>query len=655
MSKIRANMKDSKLEKQDLLQAVIITNDFNTNLHPTQYVYPSILTPVANIPLFDYILQALIYSGVQEIFLHCSSHIPMITDYISTMKNEKIPIGLIFSDGCRSLGDALRDIDAKGCIRGDFILVRGDAFINANLVNLMNKHKLKREKDKGSIMTLALRNVGSAKNSILSDEKCLFVADKITDKILYYSKSVREEKKIKFDIEWFLNHEQTSINNSFIDSHVYMCSSSLLPLFTDNFDYQTIEDFIKGVLMNEEFLNSRIYWQSLNNDEYALPITSWSAYHTLNRDILERQTYPLTPDILCPLNGFTFTSRSVYKHQKATLAKGCILQKDAILGSNTVLGKNTIVDRSVIGSDCTIGDDVVLENSYILDNVVINNNCVIKNSVLYPNSVINSSVKMENSIIMSDVKVPAESTYSSNIVELQQKQLVVKNIVNDAPYLSDKILYSKINVNNDQDYDSSVESTSFYSDSEGNSRNESPIPDDTHMFLSEVIDSLLRGFQDKLNCENLILEINSSRYAYNVGIREVTYNVVKSILLLPLQYLNDSKLTIDDAAYQKVLVKMINYFNPILLNYIKSNDAQEECLKAIEDVSDSSQQLLNFSKHLLHLFYQKDFLSEENILKWYNRKPEDDDEIYNTRLRECLKPFITWLNEAEEGSSSDDD
>lgn len=67
----------------------------------------------------------------------------------------------------------------------------------------------------------------------------------------------------------------------------------------------------------------------------------------------------------------------------------------------------------------------------------------------------------------------------------------------------------------------------------------SPVPDDTNsmcfnlshttqltikpisVFLTEVIDSLKRGFEDKLQCDNLILEINSSRYAYNVTVREV--------------------------------------------------------------------------------------------------------------------------------------
>lgn len=41
------------------------------------------------------------------------------------------------------------------------------------------------------------------------------------------------------------------------------------------------------------------------------------------------------------------------------------------------------------------------------------------------------------------------------------------------------------------------------------------------VFYTEVIDSLMRGFDEKLSCDNLILEINSSRYAYNVTVKEV--------------------------------------------------------------------------------------------------------------------------------------
>lgn len=55
------------------------------------------------------------------------------------------------------------------------------------------------------------------------------------------------------------------------------------------------------------------------------------------------------------------------------------------------------------------------------------------------------------------------------------------------------------------------------------------------MFFTEVIDSLARGFEDKLLCDNLILEVNSSRYAYNVTLEEVSfYAYFTEIMLLKL-------------------------------------------------------------------------------------------------------------------------
>lgn len=239
MSKSKGNMGDVKLGKQEVLQAVVLGSDFTTNLTPMQDFFPTILTPVANVHLFDYLIETLIRYGVQEVFIYCSDHIDAIKNYVSSKNTENIiTISLIISDGCRSIGDALRDIDTKGWIRGDFILIRGDAFINANLTNLMAKHRGRRERDKGAAMTLIFRDIGSTNKSILDKDTCLLVANKQSKKMLFYKKLKTNEKKIDFELEWFLDHDQVEINSGFIDTHVYICSPSVLPLFTDNFDFQ---------------------------------------------------------------------------------------------------------------------------------------------------------------------------------------------------------------------------------------------------------------------------------------------------------------------------------------------------------------------------------------------------------------------------------
>lgn len=52
-------------------------------------------------------------------------------------------VHVIGSEGVRCLGDALRDIDAKGLLRGHFILMGCDTVTNANLGTILEQHRYK--------------------------------------------------------------------------------------------------------------------------------------------------------------------------------------------------------------------------------------------------------------------------------------------------------------------------------------------------------------------------------------------------------------------------------------------------------------------------------------------------------------------------------
>lgn len=95
------------------------------------------------------------------------------------------------------------------------------------------------------------------------------------------------------------------------------------------------------------------------------------------------------------------------------------------------------------------------------------------------------------------------------------------------------------------------------------------------VFLTEVIDSLERGFKEKTNPDFLILEINSSRYAYNMTLSEVNFYVVKALLnLYPIKEADGNVLT----AFNQIFAQL----NGVLKNYIRGEQAMSDCLKAIE-------------------------------------------------------------------------
>ncbi|KAK2575862.1 hypothetical protein KPH14_007234 [Odynerus spinipes] len=604
---------DSELRKKDVSHAVVLADDFTTALTPMQDALPSILLPILNVPLFDYLIETLKRSRIQELFLYCSSYIDTLKKYVESRKCKDLTINLIISDGCRSLGDALRDIDTKGLIRGYFILIRGDAFLNVNLQSALTIHCAKAKKDKGAAMTMLLRNVGCTNDSFIKEETSLVVASKANNKVLFYKKLKSNEKKIKLELNWFLDHSEIDISTNFIDTHVYLCSPAVLPLFADNFDFQTMEDFIKGVLMNEEILNARIYRQQLDNDNYCLPVTSWKAYYTLNRDLLHRRGYPLAPGIFGPLKNFVSISRSSYKHKSVTLAKGQM---------------------------------VVIKNSIIYSNVTIEDDCKITDSIIFSNCHIEKGVELDGCIVSPGTNVTAQKQYLDSLLDMKNENLIVRRMsdVDD----NESLLFFKNNETIEHENYTTDESSSDES-----LRQNSPIPDDTDMFLTEVMDSLLRGFQDKLNCENLILEINSSRYAYNIFMREVTYNVVKAILSLSTHYLFEGEDRLSYQNYTKNLKIMISYFQPIILNYITSPAAQQDCLRAIEEVAGTTPELLSFLPYLLHLFYDRDILFEDVILEWYESINEED-EIHNKKIKTAVQPFIKWLHEANVASSESD-
>ena len=55
------------------------------------------------------------------------------------------------------------------------------------------------------------------------------------------------------------------------------------------------------------------------------------------------------------------------------------------------------------------------------------------------------------------------------------------------------------------------------------------------VFFKEVLDSLQRSYEEKVQPENLVMEINGSRSAYNVFADDVIKLVLEGLLSLPQQ------------------------------------------------------------------------------------------------------------------------
>jgi len=197
--------------------------------------------------------------------------------------------------------------------------------------------------------------------------------------------------------------------------------------------------------------------------------------------------------------------------------------------------------------------------------------------------------------------------------------------------------------------DSEDDSEDGESEAEDERGTGSPLLDDVRLFYKEVLDSLVRGYAEKISPENLILEVNSSKFAYNVTVQELNYNLVKAILSVPEQGL-DSPLP--PLTYVSHLAAVFSTFKPVLTNYIRSEEAELSCLRAMEQFSYRHQGLAAGYTRTLMTLYQTDILSDDGIVAWYHDTSQRSPEAAQVRAR--VAKLVKWMEQSDEEGGGDE-
>ncbi|XP_038069205.1 translation initiation factor eIF-2B subunit epsilon-like isoform X2 [Patiria miniata] len=610
---------DSILQQEDILQAVVLADSFNVRFAPMTSERPRALFPLVNCPLIDYTLEFLVSAGVQEIFVFCCSHADQLKKHIWASKwnhkNSHCIITPIVSEDCHSVGDALREIERKSMIRSHFVLVSGDLVSNMLLKDLIEQHKARFKVDKSAVITLVFKQAYPGHRT-RSEEDDIVVATDTTHRILSYQK-MHGKMKARFPLNLFEDNREMILRYDLMHSHISICSPRVTELFVDNFDYQNMSDLIRGILINEEIEGNKLYMHVIE-EEYAARVTDLPMYDSISKDVIRRWAHPLVPENLTAEGeGYKLGRHNVYLASDVTLERGSILQEDVIIGQGSTIGTNTIISQSVIGKNCVIGENVILENTYIWDNVRIESNCKMSMVVLCDRVRLMDSVIIQPGCVLSyGVKVGPSITLPSGTLltlyppshgESDQEDKVDDRHMNrtnrqlgDVPVDKDVVgeegegyVWQPPLDPDDDDgqrqqllgLNVSVEDETKGSSEESEDEGQedfvsiSPPPDDTRLFYNEVIDSMQRTIEENVKLENLILEVNSSKYAYNVSMRELVQLVVKAVLEMP-----HLKVTEPLQASQLLprLTTLVHKLLPVFRNYIKNVESQLDCLNALE-------------------------------------------------------------------------
>lgn len=631
----------SSTDKQDIVQAVVVASFFHGNFWPAANRDDSCLVPVVNKPLLHYTLDMLESAGIMDVVMFCSSGSADRIKAFVQVDFRRLNVVYTSSDTCRSFGDVLRHLDACALIRDDFVLLWGNVVGKLPFLSLVKRFKALRKRDRGAVMTLVYQR-GS------SDSGQTLVLGSETGRVLHHSKS---PGKINLPLDLVLGEDASvQVRRDLFETNVAICSTAVPCLFADNFDFQTKDDFVKGLLINEEILNSTLYVHVVDG-EYVNEVFDWPSYQKVTHDILHRWSYPQVPEII---DKYSLRYGNIYFGDNLKLALTCNVGNDTVIGSNSQLGSGTCVVNSIIGKNCMIGSNVTIENAYLFDGVQVKDNCVIQFSVIGQNCTITENCHITESCILgSDVVIESNTN-------LEQQRVHNFNVNGKMKKMSSKAYIYDAENDSDSDNDQQVcglthrkRSYSMNSNSSSDTDDAdsvaASVPDDMYMFYSEVVDSLVRGFEDHVLCDNLILEINSSRYAYNINYREANFQVIRAMLTLNTKAQMD---VLNQVRYFTQLQSQLNYFLPVLKNYIKNMDSCEDCLSAIEDVAKGEEMLNTVVVKVIHHLYNENVLSEESILKWHQK---NEDSQFARNIRKKADKLIEWLKDAEEETDSDED
>ncbi|KAN0063957.1 translation initiation factor eIF-2B epsilon subunit, GEF [Thecaphora frezii] len=425
--------------QQEPLQAVILADAFSKRLAPLTMDRPSCLLPLCNVALIDWTLENLALAGVEDVFILASQHVDQIKRHVAQSRPALPKLTVIATPDAQSIGDVMRELDAKQIIRSDFILVHGDSVASMDLASVVAAHKQRRKREKDAIMTICTMPVGKHSRTRPPGDLALFFLEPTTSQLLHYAplRAVPRVKSTTLPLELFdsdaaptlsgaSNGAEVDVRNDLVDCGIDICSVDVPPLFSENFDYQTMRrDFVLGILTSD-LLDSKIYVHvaptgppgsrcaasssanhtvvgtSTYGRGYAARVKSPAAYDAISRDVIAKWTHPLAPSGCLP-GGERYSPRAGLRYvgKDVVLSRTCTFGPASLLGSHSQIGDKACVEQSIIGPSVQIGARSTIVGSYIWAGAQIGEGCVVERAIVGEGARILDGVKLGRGTIVA--------------------------------------------------------------------------------------------------------------------------------------------------------------------------------------------------------------------------------------------------------------
>jgi translation initiation factor eIF-2B subunit epsilon len=166
---------------------------------------------------------------------------------------------------------------------------------------------------------------------------------------------------------------------------------------------------------------------------------------------------------------------------------------------------------------------------------------------------------------------------------------------------------------------------------------------DLQRFNDEMHETVERAVSENHSIDNVVLEINGLKFAYNSSFLDTLTAIFSTLAKL-----------VDQKNYNASLVKNLKKWAPLLRKFIDSTEDQTELIFKIQDLCEEpgNEKLAKAFELVLDTLFDAEVLDEDSILQWADEMKGADEA--DQRFYKQSEKFLTWLREASEGDDDDD-
>jgi translation initiation factor eIF-2B subunit epsilon len=576
--------------------------------------------PVHGASLLHWQLYVLARSGVDEAIVLSST--PRLDLPTGPIAGHMKVVPLSNPTWC-SPGDALREVESRVSTRPrhDFVIVHHGALFNIDVRAFVQKHKQRCKADRNWLVSVTLRRGVACTplvTALQSDTGALCFFSDSPSLIAVNLDAKSENVGLRFG-------GKVQILADVVDVGLDVCSPDFLIEFRENFDFDSIRDYIRAKLDGgeAELLGNRIFAHMVDSSaaEYGTRVDSISAHMAATWDVFDGWMIPIRA---CRVLSLAESRRiSVRKGNLTCLGDDQFWTEtfrgevsDVVVGKGAAIASDAVLTRCVIGDGVRIGKGVKLE-----DSVIIAHGIIPSHANLVRKCVADQGVNLYN----EDCRWP--------------------NFLDDIESDPDDELEGAIASGDDEDRDANGE--------EGTYLDGQLTVDET--VGQEIRETVERGVQLKADVEAITLEVRhlTREYELNCGkpVRSPLLHIVSGIVDVVLEDCSSNSSRAAPGLVKSAFTEWRQLINSFSSQFDLKQ--QRELVDGTAGTFKSSGRLLMY---IWKVLYDTDVLEEDAILQWAAsiRKEvaagRDDGE-----LLEHVREFVDWLEQAEEEDDDDDE